>query len=124
MVHVLIHVLIRVLERRCATWRTLLGKSIGPISLTIDMWSNDKAVTFKGLTAHFVTTDAEIGKHDGPGRRAINKRRVLRQLDAILRKFGIHDNIGNITIDDGCSMVLAMEDLAFPTATARPIVFR
>ena len=112
-------------DRLCA----LLGKTIGPISLTIHMWSNEQAESLMGVTAHFVTSDGSIGKHDAMLDLAIASERTTsdalwRQLDAILHEFGIQENIGTITIDNGCNMVQAMEDLAFSTAATRPTVLR
>ena len=85
---------------------------------------NEQAESFMGVTVHFVTSDGSIEKHGAMLDLAIASERstsdaLWRQLDAILHKFGIQENIGTIKSDNGRNMVHAMEDLAFPTAATR-----
>ena len=67
--------------------------ALGPTSLTLDMWSNIRMVSFTGVTAHFIHGDPlrqeqvflDLAAATGPS----TSDAMARQLQNILEKYGI-----------------------------------
>ena len=92
--------------------------ALGPTSLTLDMWSNRRMVSFTGVTAYFIHGDSlkqEQAAATGPS----TSDAMARQLQNILEKYSIKVKLGSVTIDNGQDVVMLCESSA-----ACPIVFR
>lgn len=109
-----------------------LQRSVGRISLTMDLWSDDSLRSFMAITAHFCKLDNEgdlrletqllAFRHVETDHRGLSLAKVFFD---ILREYGITEKIGQITLDNASnnntfmSSLCAMIDVTGRTFSAQ-----
>ncbi|CUA69010.1 hypothetical protein RSOLAG22IIIB_13906 [Rhizoctonia solani] len=101
-------------QEEMARIKTELAKTLGKVSVTSDLWSDNQLHSFMVVTLHYINSMGDLAEHLYAFRRIRGSHtgaNVGRVLYSVLEDAGIANKIGHITLDNASSNDTLMAEL-------------